>query len=226
MKRFPVRLLVALFTFCIGILAVAGWFFFYTYKFVTPSSPPMAQITPTNVNNPSLPRWGSILYPYLDQHTSLVKLAELRSTSLPQEDLEVRVWLGFGLTPLEGFILKRTAGQWSAFYLEGDNYYEPKKVKMRELLPPHSSWESCWERLVAAGIRTVPDSSEIDYDVGGTDGWAYLVELREGDSYRAFHYQFPEYSRRAEARQVLEIGNTIGDEFQLPSFKEKKVSDR
>ena len=79
---------------------------------------------------------------------------------------------------------------------------------------------------MGAGVRTLPDSSEIDCDAGGTDGWGYLVELREGDSYRAFHYQFPEYSRRAEAKQVLEIGDAIGDEFKLTSFKEKEVPDR
>lgn len=138
----------------------------------------------------------------------------------------MRVWYGFGLTPLDGFILKRGDGQWSALYLEGDNYYEPKKVKRKEVGPPQSGWGACWERLVSSGLRTLPDSSEIDYDADGTDGWGYLVEIREGNSYRTFHYQLPEYSRRAEARRVLEIGNTIGDEFRLPSFKEKRVSGR
>ncbi|MFN2456521.1 MAG: hypothetical protein ABR577_20210, partial [Pyrinomonadaceae bacterium] len=70
--------------------------------------------------------------------------------------MELRVWFGFGLTPLEGFILKRASSQWSALYLEGDNYYEPKKVKRREIGSPQSGWVKCWERLMGAGIRTLP----------------------------------------------------------------------
>lgn len=225
MRRFSVRLLIALFTFCIGVAAAVGWFVSRTPDAVITATRP-APLTPADANNPSPPGWGRTFYPYIDKHTGPAGLAALRSAPLPEEDLEVRVWFGFGLTPLEGFILRRTGGRWSALHLEGDDYYEPKKVKSKKLPPPTSGWESFWGRLDAAGIRTLPDSSEIDDDAGGPDGWAYLVELREGSSYRAFHYQLPEYSRRAEAVLVLEMGNAIGEEFELPSFKQKDVAGR
>lgn len=225
MERFSVRLLTALLTFCAGVAAVAGWLLSRA-----PSPPPDTQqvtwINPIKVSKPSEPRWGVVFYPYLARHTALAGLGELRFGSLPEGDVEVRVWHGFGLTSLEGFVLKRAGGKWSALHLEGDDHYEPRRVKRRALPPPPSGWEPFWERLLGAGVRTLPDSSEIDYDAGGTDGWAYLVELREGDSYRAFHYQFPEYSHRPEARRVVEIGDAVGGEFKLPSFKEKNVPGR
>jgi hypothetical protein len=226
MSKFTIRLLIALLTFCVGVASAAGWFFLRTRQAQALASQPVVQSNNTDMKSQPTPRWGVIFYRYIDNHTRLVGLPPLRSSALPQGDLEVRVWYGFGLTALEGFILKRAAGQWSALYLEGDSYYEPKKVKRKEIGPPQSGWEACWERLAGAGIRTLPDSSEIDYDAGGPDGWGYLVEIREGNSYRTFHYQVPEYSRRTEARRVLEIGNTIGNEFKLPSFKEKKISGR
>ncbi|MBV9926795.1 MAG: hypothetical protein JOZ96_17380 [Acidobacteria bacterium] len=226
MQRFSVRLLVALLAFLTGVAAVAVWLSCRETVTIISDSQQVLVITPVQVSKPSQPKWGHLLYPYLEKHTSLAGLAELRSTPLPRGDLEVRVWYGFGLTALEGFVLRRADGQWSALHLQGDAYYEPKRVKVKRLPPPRSGWDSAWERLLAAGIRTLPDSSEIDYDTGGTDGWAYLVELREGDSYRAFNYQIPEYSRRPEARHVLEIGNAVGEEFRLPDFKEVEVPGR
>ena len=226
MTSLTVRLLVTSLTFCVGVVAVGGCFLFREPRQANFATQPVGAERPHSGGGTPQPRWGEVFYPYLAQHTTLVNLPELRSTALRQGDLEVRVWFGFGLTPLEGFILKRAGGQWSALHLVGDDYYEPKKVIRKELRPPQSGWEASWERLEDAEVRTLPDSSEIDYDAGGKDGWGYLVEVREGDSYRAYHYQFPELSRRTEAKRVLEIGDTIGNEFQLRSFNAKKVPDR
>src|SRR5712691_4298825 len=57
--------------------------------------------------------WEPIFFKEINQRARTANLKNLRAGPLPNGDLEVRVWIGFGLTALEGFDLKRSAGYWS-----------------------------------------------------------------------------------------------------------------
>ena len=60
--------------------------------------------------------------------------------------------MGFGLTKLEGFIMKREKDDWSAKYITAD-YVSNKFVNRSiELTEPKSEWEKTWEKLVNSEI--------------------------------------------------------------------------
>jgi hypothetical protein len=138
---------------------------------------------------------------------------------LPEGDVEVRIWWGFGLSPLEGVTLRHIAGRWSAIHVEADNYYEPKKADRRDLRAPSSGWEVAWQRLVNAGILTLPDASELKCNVDGLDGGAFVVEINKAEGYRTYMYDVPSAAKCNEARQMMEIGDIIFEEFNLGSSR-------
>src|SRR6185369_5150782 len=55
----------------------------------------------------------------IDEITSDAGLSKLRSTKLPDGDVEVRVWVGFGVNGVDGLILRKSAQQWSGIHLHG-----------------------------------------------------------------------------------------------------------
>ena len=54
----------------------------------------------------------------INERAKIANLSNLRAKPLPKDDLEVRVWSGFGIVALQGFVLKRSSGDWSAVRLE------------------------------------------------------------------------------------------------------------
>src|SRR6266545_3042095 len=76
----------------------------------------------TPANNTAIPTPESgieaILQDETDRVATLAGLGKLGSSILGKDDVEVRVWFGFGLFPLEGFVMSRRAGRWSAFHLK------------------------------------------------------------------------------------------------------------
>jgi hypothetical protein len=162
--------------------------------------------------------WESIFFESINERTKIANLPSLRSDALPENDLEVRVWHGFGITALEGFVLKRAAGQWSAIHLEGTRPRLPESEYQKKLQPPKSGWETCWRRLVDAGILTLPDASERQCSAGIDDGMSYVVEFNSGGTYRTYLYDNPSYAKCNEAKQMIKIGNIISEEFEVPEM--------
>lgn len=153
-----------------------------------------------------------------DRVSALAGLKSLSSSNWANQDVEVRVWFGFGLFPLEGLVLKRSNGQWSAIHLMADRHYKPMKVSRKELPAPNSGWEACWQQLADAGLMTLPDGTDPpDPDVEG-----FEVQVRDGASYRSYQYVGPEYSELPAAKQMLRIGDIISSEFDLQRFKARK----
>src|SRR6185369_12431216 len=70
--------------------------------------------------------WEQIFFEAINERTRIANLRSLR-VALPKDDLELRVWNGFGLTALEGFVLQRRGGKWSAVHLEGIHSGLPKR---------------------------------------------------------------------------------------------------
>ena len=153
-----------------------------------------------------------------DRVAALAGLKNLNSSNLGKDDLEVRLWFGFGLFPLEGLIISRRQGEWSAIHLKADSHYQPKKVSRNALQPPKSGWEVCWRQLVNAGVLNLPDGT----DPPDPDAQGYVVQIRNGASYRSYHYVAPEYSEQPAAKNMLEIGDIVSNEFGLQRFKARK----
>jgi hypothetical protein len=135
--------------------------------------------------------WEPIFFTAIDERASLSNLKTLRAEPLPGEDLEGRVWHGFGVTLLEGFVLKRTAGQWSAIHLDGVMRSVTAAESDKQLQEPKSGWDACLQRLEQAGILTLPDAAAIGCNAMITDGMRYVVEFNRGGVYRTYMYPIP-----------------------------------
>jgi hypothetical protein len=154
----------------------------------------------------------------LDKFAKREGLSILRETVLPENDLEVRVWVGFGLYGIDGFILTRSSRNWSAVSLKQMICQAEKRGKTN-LQTPKSGWENAWQKLVEVGILTLPDSSKLKYVNGVMDGTSYVVETNSDFLYRTYQYGNPNFEKLKEAKQMVKIGQIIADEFGLETFK-------
>ena len=202
MHKLTTRLIIALLTFLLGIAASTIW-----YLKQSSTNEEVRLIIP----NAS---WEPIFFKNINSVANLTGQTSLRKTKLPDGDFEARMWWGFGLSPLEGLSLRHVAGQWSAVHVKADNYYEPGKASREELLPPKSGWDACWQRLVEAGILTLPDSSEVNCGEVVLDGIAFVVETNTNRTYRTYKYGNPTLAKCNEARQMIEITEIIDEEFR------------
>jgi hypothetical protein len=183
---------------------------------------PVPRVTQNNAT-PTLERTpDERLVRGIDRLGKLAGLAPLRSSNLAQGDVEAGVWYGFGLILLEGFAIKRTNNQWTAFQLKA-NGADPAyitRVARIQLAAPKSGWEQCWQRFADAGILTLPSGTEgPDPDVE-----AFYVETMTGGSYRNYQYISSEYEQSPNASRILAIGDTIYEEFGLTRFHVAKRS--
>jgi hypothetical protein len=166
--------------------------------------------------------WEPIFFEAINERAKFANLKALRKEALPENDIEVRVWHGFGLTALEGFSLKRAAGKWSAIHLDGIHSRLPRSESQKKLPAPKSGWELCWQRLEEAGILTLPDASAIGCSAMMNDGMSYVVEFNNKGSYRTYMYDNPSYAKCKEAKQMIKIGNIISEEFGVPEMATAK----
>ncbi|HCA58599.1 MAG TPA: hypothetical protein DEP46_11510 [Blastocatellia bacterium] len=164
---------------------------------------------------PQLPQtsyqWEPFFFRSLNRTTALLEIDELRRSRVPEGDLEIRVWR-FGI-PLEGVILKRTNGVWSATRIITDDHVEPSSARTISLGPPTSGWVLFYSDLEQKGILDLPDASEVNCSYGGTDGTTHVVEVKKSNAYRTYKYASTEC---AEAKRMREISDLIGVEFESP----------
>ena len=201
MHKFTFRLIVALLTFILGVAATAIWFI---------NGPSKTKTLPAG-------KWEANFFQTINKRTDAANLPGLRGVNLPHGDLEVRVWIGFGISGEDGIILRHSSNQWSALFLHGifDRYPPAQYQKQRNLRMPKSGWEKMWQRLVTAGILTLPDASEIGCNPHVLDGIGYVVEINSNKTYRTYMYANPQYAECSEAKRMIEISNILFDEFGL-----------
>jgi hypothetical protein len=179
--------------------------------------------SPTRQLQLNIPKdtWEPIFFKAIDERARLSNLKTLRAGALRGNDLEVRVWHGFGLTALAGFVLRRANGHWSALDLDGVTRNPASSESRRNLPAPKSGWDACWQRLQDAGILTLPDAAGIGCSAGVTDGMSYVVEFNREGIYRTYMYDNPDYAKCYEAKQMIAIGNLISEEFGVPEMATK-----
>ncbi len=157
-------------------------------------------------------------YRGIDKIVERNNIYKLREKVLAEDDFEIRIWVGFGKYGNDGLILKRSSGgNWTATYLSEMlcDFENRGKYKLES---PKSGWETAWQKLIDAGILTLPDSSELKYENGVNDGKSYVVETNVNYTYRTYEYSNPKHEKLKEAKQMIKIGEIIADEFDLESF--------
>lgn len=197
MSKHSTRILIAVLTFVLGTSFAAGWFYYQESQKVKIELPGA--------------RWEPIFFKTINKTTKLGGLEELRKTKLNEDDIEVRVWRGFGLGSLEGVILKLTNNRWKAFHVKANHYFEPTQAEVKQLSSPKSGWDYLWKNVTEQGLLTLRDPSEINCEDSGIDGTAYVVEINQNNIYRT--YKMREYGKCLGVRQMETIDDLIGEEF-------------
>jgi hypothetical protein len=159
--------------------------------------------------------WEQLFFESINERIRRSQLSNLRLKALPDNDLELRVWRGFGKSPLKGFVLKRTSGEWTAFDI---SWEAPRNLNDRTDVSTNDR-EEVWKKLTDAGILTLPDADEIKCSGNAFDGTSYVVEYNLGNSYRTYMYDNPDYAKCDEAKQMLTINKIIDEEFYKSEIK-------
>jgi len=166
--------------------------------------------------------WEHIFFKTINERARIAKLEDLRSTMLAEGDVEVRLWIGFGIIPIEGIVIRRRSKQWSATHIRSISPYLTRNEYQKELPPPKSGWEIFWKQITDNGILTLPDDSQLTDKVIATDGESFVVEINDG-TYRTYKYSNPHLQKWPEAKQMIEIAKFIFNEFGIerPSLTQK-----
>lgn len=179
---------------------------------VFPSPSPTDEIVVPDVPKA---KWQPIFFEGIDDVTAHVGLSKLRTTKLESDDIEVRVWGGFGLTTMTGFVLRRAGDSWSAWGVEWTD--KQTGYQKRSLPEPASGWEPAWQSLRQHNILTLPDAVSINCESPVEDGYYYVVEVKKGPNYRTYEYGNPDEEKNcAESRDMLTIAKAINATFGLP----------
>jgi hypothetical protein len=164
--------------------------------------------------------WEPSFFLALDERTQKVNLASLRTIALPDQDLEVRFWYDARPDLINGFVIRRSANRWSGIEVRQIRNRQPFEVKTEALPVPKSGWDSAWAKLVAAGILTLPDASELGCNAPSFDTVAYVIETNVDGVYRTYRYSNPMHAECDEAKRIILIEEILGEEFAFDSSQD------
>lgn len=164
-------------------------------------------------------RWEPIFFKAIRDRISEVGVPDLRTVQPPDDDFEIRVWVGLGIQGEDGIFLKHSSNQWSAVHVHAMGERPPFVASLSDLNEPRSGWHVAWQKLTEAGILTLPDALAINCNTHMFDGKSYVVEINKDKAYRTYLYDNPRHAKCGEAKQILTMGEIIADEFGLREFK-------
>ena len=156
--------------------------------------------------------WQEVFFREINQRTKLANLASLRDTDMDCNDLELRVWIGFGPVALKGFVINRRASEWSAIYLRSINPSVARSDYQKRLGTPKSGWNVLWKRLVGNDLLALTGTKQRS---GWVDGESFVVEIKTAGSYKTYMYDNPELSKDPGGMKMLEIVRIVRDEFDI-----------
>lgn len=174
---------------------------------------------PTKTTNNSLVQEKEGLLNALDREISQAGLRSLRKSKLESEDLEVRVWIGFGYPPLRGLILKKSNEKWVAEYLPPHRESETKTNSLRKLEAPIGGWTELWKKLETQDIFSNKDDSEVGAVEPFEDSRMVIIESLIGKNYKTYSYNAPCYSKAEEAKKVINILKILEASFEVDLHK-------
>lgn len=161
--------------------------------------------------------WEPIFFKEIDRVSALANLNPLRTVNVNDDDIQVRIWRGFGLDPLEGVVLARTKGIWRGKHIRALYNKDETLAEAIKLMPPKSGWQPLWQSITEKGLLTLPDPSEINCeDHDGLDGTNYVVEINQNNTYRTYRYGGGKCN---ETQKMFDIGDIIPAEFGSDGHK-------
>jgi hypothetical protein len=160
--------------------------------------------------------WEPVFFKSLETHLKKISMPTLRTLQLPnKDDLEVRFWIDVLPSKLDGIILRRISNKWSAVGIHGTAEHRNFPITQEDLAVPKSGWTEAWEKLVSAGILTLPDASKVNCNATAIDGIAFVVEINSNRSYRTYAYGNPQLAECDEAKRIIHIRQILFDEFEM-----------
>lgn len=100
--------------------------------------------------------WEPIFFEVIDERAAMSKLPSLRTLLLPKGDIEVRVWNGFGLSYLEGVVLRRQNQTWSAAWLPPTPPEKKETAAPQSIALSQEKLATLWRAVQTEGILTLP----------------------------------------------------------------------
>jgi len=155
--------------------------------------------------------WEPIFFESINRLATKAGLKPLREAPLSSGSLEVRVWIGFGLSPLQGYSLRRDGSRWTGRHIM-ESFQQTNSVRVQEITPK-SGWDRLWTRLVQLDLLTLPNSSTLHGEDMVRDGVSYVVEINRDGRYRTYQYGNPQEQKWPEAKKIISIVQTLHDEF-------------
>lgn len=167
--------------------------------------------------------YGYALNP-INKRIASSKLSDLRAKALPKNDLEIRIWFYYDIGYTHGIIINRTDGNWSSTFLDWKSVKNRKggrdvKPVDKKLDAPKVGWDEAWQKLLDAGVLTLPDAEELKCNKLMMHGTIYVVEYNIDNTYRTYMYSDPKYAECAEAKQILKINRIILEDYQNLEYK-------
>jgi hypothetical protein len=170
------------------------------------AAPPQSPIQTKAVPNAN---WVKIYFSAIDRLAGRMNLKPLRSVTISPGDVEVRVWEGFGIGPLQGFTMKRVGKSWSALSMIHWYSQSPRRVAV----PKSTDWAGTWEKLQRGGIAAIRDDSEIPHCKSITDGVGYVVEIAKSDVYQTYLVNNPQTLRSEDGDRFLHLLPILKEAF-------------
>ena len=157
--------------------------------------------------------WEPLFFESINRAATNAGWKSLREAPLPSKSMEVRVWIGFGLSPLRGYSLRRDGSRWTGRYVV-EGFQQTNSVTTYDITPK-DEWDKLWTKLVQLDLLTLPDSSTLRDEKMIFDGVSYVVEINQDGCYRTYEYSNPQQQKWPEAKQIISIVQTLQDEFVI-----------
>jgi hypothetical protein len=168
--------------------------------------------------------WESIFFREIDRVATNTGIMTLRQKPPMADEIQLRVWAGFGLSPLQGLVIERAGGIWRGRYVcEGGGQNGQAALNPRELKPSRP-WPQVWEQVDKLGVLALPDESQLKPDgVAVLDGICYVVEVRTSGVYRTYMYNNPGSHKWPEAAKLSQVVMFLGRAFAIPLYAPPSV---
>lgn len=165
-------------------------------------------------------------------------IGELAETSLPVGQQEVRIWFGFGIFRVShmlrlqvkpsGDVLgellvhyrndlsdmdSKDAKEFRRGILDGCKDFREGKVEdvCTATFDHGPNWRSIYRELLKNGLLELPDESTLpEPAIEVSDGFAIVVELRDGPRYRAYEYSNPMFRSEPQAVSASKVMRIVG----------------
>jgi len=166
--------------------------------------------------------WVDIYFDEINRVADQAHIKSLRSASIEPGDVEFRLWAGFGLTRLRGYILKRQKGVWSARSIANQSDRSSKVVQE----PASKDWNLIWASLEAGGVRDIADRPRgfPSCSVSVLDGIGYVAEIADTERYRTYLVDNPVAIRSSDGDRFLRLLAVLyhafgqGTQYEIPDL--------